>query len=284
LPLSLVWYTVAVVMVTSPGPVSQVGGRLLAQLDRRRQHVLRVPDDLVLIQDLVGDRGKARALVQRLTTTGWLRRVRRGTYVVRSRSTTVDVSAIDLIGELSPAQHLVTAGRALAIHGLSDQSFRRTVVLVAVGVRDWEWLGEAVQYTVVKAGDIWGGRPKGETRRPTLVASPERAILDSLAHPTWGVSHSQAVRALRTALDRLGFSERLSRAAARYDNDAIARRLGFLTERLAGSTAAAPFLALRGSGHSVTPLRIGGPSVGAIDSKWLVRVNVDMDLLLESAT
>jgi len=271
-------------MISSPGPVSQLGGRLLAQLDRRGQHVLRVPEDLVVVDPLVGDREKAVALVRRLTKTGWLRRVRRGAYVVRSRSTTVDVSAIDLIGELSPTEHLVTTGRALAIHGLTDQSFRRTVVLASAAVRDWEWLGESVQYAIVKPEDIWGGSPLGRSRRPTLLATPERAILDSLAHPAWGVSHSQAVRALKGALGHPKFIDRLARATARYNSDATARRLGFLTERLAGSSAAAPFVALRGSGHATTPLRIGGLSSGPVDSKWLIRVNVDLDLLLETAS
>lgn len=257
---------------------------MLAQLDRRRQHVLQVPDDLPIVEDLVGNRTKGLALIRRLATTGWLRRVRRGTYVVRSRSATVDVSAIDLIGELSPPRHLVTTGRALAIHDLTDQAFRRTVVLVGARVRDWEWLGESVQYAVVRTDDIWGGRALRDTPRPTMIASPERAILDSLAHPAWGVSHSQGVRALGAALNQPGFVERLARAAARYGSDTTARRLGFLTEHLAGSTAAAPFLSIRGSGHGITPLRIGGRSSGSIDSKWLVRVNVDLDLLLETAT
>jgi predicted transcriptional regulator of viral defense system len=245
--------------------------------------VLRVPEDLPLVGELVDDRVKALALISRLARTGWLRRVRRGTYVVRSRSASVDVSAIELIGELSPTQHMVTAGRALAIHGLSDQSFRRTIVLTSTAVRNWEWLGESVQYAVVRAADIWGGRPIVRSRRPTVIASPERAILDSFAHPLWGVSHSQAVRALRAAVLRPRFAERLARAAAKYRSDATARRIGFLTERFGGPTMAAPFLALRGSGHSITPLRLGAPGSGPIDSKWLVRVNVDMDLLLETA-
>ncbi len=197
----------------------------------------------------------------------------------------MDVGALELVGELSPIRHMVTAGKALSVHSLTDQAYRRTTVLVSTPVRDWAWLGESIQYAVVKDSDIWGWRPYGRSRRATHIATPERAILDSIAQPVWGVSLSVAARALRAALAREGFSARLARAAARYRNAATARRVGYLVEHLAGPDAASPFLSLRGTSHSVTPLRTGvSNSGGAVDAKWMVRVNADLRLLFESNT
>src|SRR5207248_46803 len=122
------------------------------------------------------------------------------------------------------------------------------------------WLGEYVQYARAAPTAIWGGdRLEPRFALSTVVAGRERAILDSLAEPQWGVSLPQAAGALRMALSRPGFAERLAGAASRYRNAAVSRRLGFLVQWMANSAAARPFLSLRGSSHDTTPLLLGGP-------------------------
>ena len=240
-----------------------------------------IPRDYELLDSITGDRSRSEALLERLVKSGWLERVRRGAYVVRSRSASLRLTAVDLVGELSPRPHLITAGRALELADLTDQSHRVIVVLTATAVRDWSWLGEQVAYVRTARERIWGGEARGSSHRPPQVASPERAILDCLAEPRWGVSLFEVVRALGTCLRRPRFEERLALAAAHYRNAAVARRIGFLTETIAGPEAARGFLALRGRSNAPTLLDPGAGTTGHVVSRWRLFVNVPLALLLE---
>ena len=76
---------------------------------------------------------------------------------------------------------------------------------------------------------------------------PERALVDAVSHPRYGVSLSMAVGALDRAagLDPR-FLGRLVGATRRYRSPATARRIGLLVERLFGEEASAPFEGLIG--------------------------------------
>jgi predicted transcriptional regulator of viral defense system len=96
------------------------------------------------------------------------------------------------------------------------------------------------------------------------------------------VTLAQVVEALDAMLGRdPNFADVLAVEARRLDNHALARRLGFLVSHLAGTPAARPFLALLGDGKASTPLQAGAEAVGLIDTRWQVRVNVDLDRLLQ---
>jgi predicted transcriptional regulator of viral defense system len=224
------------------------------------------------------------ALVGRLSHSGWLHRVRRGAYVVRARSTTLRLGALELVGELSPDFHMVTAGKALELHELSEQTYRRIVVLVARPFRDWEWSGESIQYARVDTSRIWGGKGIGKGEHRTIVAGPERAIVDSVARPAWGVTLPQIAHALLAVRRRNRYLEKLAQTVARYRNASAARRIGFLIEQIHGAEVAAPFLSLRGASNSLIPLVSGGEKNGLIDTRWRIRINVPLDLVLEGSS
>jgi predicted transcriptional regulator of viral defense system len=185
---------------------------------------------------------------------------------------------LELVGAITLQPHLVTAGRALEAHGLTDQSFREIIVATPVKERDWNWQGEYVRYVRLPRHQLWGGRRRGDT----VIASAERAILDSLAHPNWGVTLSQVVEALDRAYqgDRR-FLERLAAATARYRNAMLARRVGFLVEETIGAAAAEPFLALRGPSNADAALLTGLKRRGPRRSRWNVNENVPMESLID---
>jgi predicted transcriptional regulator of viral defense system len=260
----------------------RLGATLLAELDRRHITVLRVPDDWPLVDEVTGSRSASRSLIFRLSESQLLRKIKRGAYAVRPRSGTLALSALDLVGGVGPESHMVTAGRALAHHGLTDQSYRTIIVLVPSAQRGWVWQGETVRYIPQAEDRIWGARELRAARRPTMIARPERAILDSLVHPSWGVSLSQSVGAIALALRRdATFADRLARATSRYGNAAQARRIGFTVDRVAGERAASPFRSLIGTSRSTTPLDPRGPRAGPIHSEWRLHENVPFELLLE---
>ena len=259
----------------------RLGSELLTQLDRRHLKVLRLPDDWTVVDEITGSRSASQQLIFRLHKSGLLRQIKRGAYAVRPRSRALAVSALELVGAVErDRRHLVTVGQALALEGLSDQSFRAIVVLSPYHQRGWEWQGERVDYVYQPAERIWGGRHLKVASDPTWVARPERAILDSLAHPGWGVSMSQAVEALIKAVDEPRFVDRLAQSAARYGNAAVSRRLGFILSRIAGETTALPFRSLIGTSRAPTLLDPTAPSKrGKTYSEWRVRENVPVELI-----
>ena len=178
---------------------------------------------------VTGDRARSRDGVHRLVKAGWLEQIRRGAYGVRSDKGIFRISALELIGALTRGPHLITAGYALANYRLSDQSFRR-IVVVPHAQRNWSWMGMRVRYVRMSPNQIWGGRDQRfENDLISTIASSERAILDSLAHPGWGVTITQVTEAVDRAIRRdVAFVDRLAQATARYGNAMLARRLGFL--------------------------------------------------------
>jgi len=208
--------------------------------------------------------------------------VRRRAYVVRPRSMALTIPTLELVGAISPSLHLVTGGRALAEAGLTDQSFRRISVLVASRQRSWDWQGELVDYISVAKDKIWGGVSRKVGRFLVEVAVAERAVLDSLARPALGVSLAQVVEALDRGLHREpSFGMSLAKYTSRFGSPVLARRLGFLVERLGGEEAAKPFSVLTGASRRSVPLLVGGTTEGLLDSRWRVRVNVPFESLID---
>ena len=245
-----------------------------------RPGILVLDEDLSTLDGLTASRSRSRDLIGGLEREGRLRRVRRGAYALVDSTGGVRSGLLDLVAALTPSPYLVTGGRALQFHELSDQHFRRVHVVVTSQLRPWSWRGDEVRY--VRTDKPLRGGAARTRRTPARIAAPERAIADSLSHPRWGVSLAQVVEALDIMLARgPSFPERLAGGIAGRDSHALARRLGFLVSHLAGPEAARVFLPLRGEGKASTPLQAGGRADGPIDGTWQVRVNADLERLLQ---
>jgi predicted transcriptional regulator of viral defense system len=262
-------------------PLEQVMARLTRAAHLAGRPGVAVLDrDLESLDEFTGDRQRSHAMVDRLERIGRLRRVRRGAYVLVGQDGTLRVGLLDLIAAITPRPYLVTAGRALEFHDLTDQHFRRAIVATATQLRSWTWRGEEVRYARVRADHV-RTTPTRTRRTRARIASPERAILDGLGHPHWGVTLPQVVRAMDLALKRhAGFADRLAAEASALGNAALARRAGFLVTRLAGPEAARPFRLLLGQSKAITPLRPGGRANGPVDGSWRIRDNVGLELLM----
>jgi predicted transcriptional regulator of viral defense system len=247
-----------------------------------RPGIVILEQDLSTLTPMVGSTSSTHGLISTLERQGRLKRVRRGAYVLADAAGGVQIGLLDLIAALTPKPYLVTGGRALQFHELSDQHFRRVDVLTRAQLRSWSWRGDAVRYS--RTSRALRAESARTRKTPARVAVPERAIADSLANPRWGVTLSQVVEALDILLRRdPGAPDRLAAETALYDSHALARRLGLLVSRIADAQAARPFLALRGSGKSATPLRVGGAASGPIDETWHVRENAEVAALAAHA-
>jgi predicted transcriptional regulator of viral defense system len=246
-------------------------------IEAHRNSVVLLDEDLETLDATTGSRRRSHDALRQLGRGGRLRRVRRGVYVLVEPTGTIDVGIFQLVDATTPRPYLITAGRALAEFGLTDQHFFRVVVLTPRELRGWAWQGDDVRYVRLPEERIWGlYTPNGPQ-----IAVPQRAILDCLAHPGWGVTIPQIAQAVDLGIrNGRATPERLVEAATSYGNNAAAQRLGYLVETLHGADAAEALLLLRGSTHASILLSPSGPNRGPIDAKWRVRINVDREALV----
>lgn len=245
----------------------------------------------VLAQDgdradaVTGSRRHTYFVLRRLELDGRVVAARRGLFALADADGLIRATLPELIDVVvGDKPYVISGGRALEQLELSDQHFYTAVALVPSAVSPFAYRSERATFAITAPERIWGGErvPPNDRRARPRFALAERAILDSLNHPRFGVSLGQAARALRVAMEREpGFAGRLANATARYDSTSAARRAGLLVQRIAGDAAAQPFRELIGAHPAPTLLRPRGPAAGPVDRAWRVRVNVDLDLLAE---
>jgi predicted transcriptional regulator of viral defense system len=193
----------------------------------------------------------------------------------------LSVDLVDLVDAVAPQPYLITAGRALEHFDLTDQHSFGVVVLVTSAASALHFRGQSATFFKADPTNIWGWDPDTRPR----YALPERAIVDVLNHPRYGVSLTQALDAIMRAAsrDKL-FLERLLAVVRRYgagprghSSRTSARRVGLVVERLFGSDAAAPYLDLVGPNRTPILMRPGGSPSGPLDSRWRVMVNAVLE-------
>jgi predicted transcriptional regulator of viral defense system len=252
-----------------------------------RAGVSIVSQDAPRADRVSGSRQKTLQAIERLTKDGRAVRARRDLLALADSAGLVTATLEELVDAISPRPYLITGGRALEHRGLTDQHFFELVALSGSPASPFGWRDERVRYLKTSPDRVWGGRPVRATaahRTRPIIATAERAVMDAIDHPRYGVSISQAVQALCRALRvDSAFAKALARAVARARSVATARRIGFLLEQVAGEEAAAAIRPMIGNRRSPVPLRAGGKEHGPVDPAWLVQVNVDLDLIFEQA-
>ncbi len=259
--------------------------RVLVELNRAAITAARpgitVPSlDLALADEFTGSRERTRQALRRLELSGRLISVRRDLAVIPDATGRITIDLPDLIQVVAPQPYLITGGKALQHHDLTDQHFFSTKVLVPRHITGFQYRGEQVEFSVARRDRIWGWQngegPELRTPEPQF-ATPERAIVDVLSHSRYGVSFSQAVTALKTAAERdTQFLTSLLACVRQFGEAATARRVGLLVDRLFGSESAKPFRELIGTWRSPVLLRTTGTNDGPVDATWHVVINANV--------
>ena len=232
------------------------------------------------------DHGTVVEAVRRLVRAGRVVRVRRDLLVLPDATGVAGVGLVDLVAAVAPSPYLITGGRALEHFELTDQHYFVITVLVPAEIAPLAFRGEWATFFVTEPSNIWGAADDQGPR----YARPERAVIDALNHPRFGVSLTQTADALIRAksadsdfLDHLANAVRAYGAGARnHGSRAAARRIGFIVEQLFGSSAAAPFLPMVGPNNAAVLLRPGRRRDGPIDAVWRVVVNAPVEPELAS--
>ena len=164
----------------------------------------------------------------RLARKGQLTAVRKDLLVLPDVTGRVTAGLDQLIDAVAPEPYLITGGRALEHHRLTDQHYFS--IPVSAPSRDHAHVpGERAVFlaTSPEAHLGLGGR------RASRYATPERVIVDVVDSPRYSVAFSQVVSALNLAVRRdPELLERLVEVLGRLRQLPPARRVGLLVDRL----------------------------------------------------
>jgi predicted transcriptional regulator of viral defense system len=259
--------------------VPLIEDRVLVELHRAaalagRPGIVVPSVDLEVADQQTGSRARTKDAISRLAKANKILAVRKDLLVLPDATGRATVSVPELVDVVAPPPYLITGGRALQHHHLTDQHFFSVAVLVPRRVSTFMYRGERAVFLATDPKQIWGWQ--GE-ERPRF-ATPERVILDVLSSPRYGVSFSQVLSALSLAVQRdPEFLVRLVASVRRFESDAAARRVGLLVDRLFGPDSAAPFRELIGKSRTPVLLRRGGNTEGQVDLTWRVVVNASTE-------
>jgi predicted transcriptional regulator of viral defense system len=222
--------------------------------------------------------------LSRLAQAGWLRRVRRGLYLVlpleaRSELATTVEDPWILAEELFTPCYV--GGWSAAEHwGLTEQIFRSVFVVTAGPVRRRSVTFAGVEFRVVRtsarrvkaAGAVWRGAER------VAASDRERTLADGLSSPEWvgGVRHLAGMLATYRA-SRDWNPAALLRAVRALRRGSAMKRLGYLAEVLWPADIEIPKAALQARSAGLVKLDPAIRSVGRISNRWGLRVNASIE-------
>lgn len=153
----------------------------------------------------------------------------------------------------------VSLWSALRYYDLTTQQPTQVQVMVPTSRRDLPDIG------FYQTGRLFGFGRRRYDGFEIFVADEERLLLDCLSRKQVPVS---ALTELLEAVD----PERAAAYAARLGRNSVKKRVGYLLERVRGVTVEG----LRVSDRNYPVLDLAGPADGEPDSRWRIRVNVDV--------
>lgn len=191
-------------------------------------------DDAVRLLHL--DRSTAAKTLARWTEQGWLRRVRRGTYVPVTLDTLDSQHVLDDPWVLVPSLFSpgYVGGRTAAEHwDMTEQIFNDIVVFTAKPVREKSQRNHGANFTVkhVAAKRLFGTKAVWRGQSKVLVSDPERTVVDMLDDPSIGGGIQHVADCLANYLRRSDRNDKQFLAhIEQLGNGAVFKRLGFLAE------------------------------------------------------
>ena len=260
-------------------------------INQARPGIAIPSSDLANIADSVGGSHIAEQALKRLVQAGRAVRVRRDLVVLPDAAGLIGVEFLQLLDVVAPNPYLITAGAALQHADLTDQHYFTFSALVPTDTAELRFRGSSAKFFSVDASNLWGWEGEGSTstrgRRvgQSHFATPERALVDAINHPRYGMSLTQVSNALLRAVDNdRRFLRKLHAAVVRYGAGSLAhgaraaaRRTGFIVEQLFSASAAEPYHALVGENRAPVLLRPGLSRKGAVNRKWRLVINARID-------
>lgn len=234
---------------------------------------------------LGSDRRSASLLLGSLARRGWLKRLRRGFYILVPLETEPAASGIVedpwlLAAELFSPCYI--GGWSAAEHwGLTEQLFRSTFIVTASQVRRNKQAVGGSEFFVVSArasrvssvGTVWRGRER------VAVSNPERTIVDALESPAWlgGARHlAEIIDAYHRG--KSWDPEKLADELNAATSGAASKRLGLILEALGIAEAKLSNVIAQRRTLGVVKLDPTVRGHGKLSKRWGLWVNVSIDI------
>jgi predicted transcriptional regulator of viral defense system len=259
------------------GGISSKGRRELATIAGEKGGLVTVDEASARLGLSTSSTAKKLA---RWAKLGWLRRVRRGLYLV------IPASAEDP-AEWSTDPLLVAAvlwapcfatGWTTANHwALSDQVFRTTVIKTCRRVRSSSMtlIGNNYLLTHIPGSELWGTTPAWIQGQRVELADPARTVIDVMDRPglAGGIRHAADI--LIQYIENHEWRQ-LVTYAKRLDNRAVFKRLGFLVSHLGIESPELIGECRRRISKGMSRLDPDARGTGYRDPDWNLRINVNV--------
>lgn len=265
--------------ITLDRSLSGADARLLTTLSERGHEIFTTK----MAAEILGQTSLAvRKRLHHLVRRRWLQRLEKGKYLVVPLS--AGMAGHHTENELIIASHLVSPSyisywTALSYYGYTDQPSRTIYIATTKQKRPVTIHGLTYRFIQLQRRKFFGHTPVWIGEKRVNMAEKEKALVDALDHPEFSGGVIQVVKGLWRGREELDLSK-LVNDALRMSNRAIAKRLGFLLQRLElGSEQHFAKLQKKlSAGYAVLdPL---SPQQGRHDAQWQVIVNVSNDELL----
>jgi predicted transcriptional regulator of viral defense system len=264
--------------------------RLLNALSVAGKSVFTVEEARAIADD---EKSNLPRLLSHLTRKRWLLRLERGKYLTLPLSAGMEGAYTAhefVLASRLVHPYAIAYWSALHYHGFTEQVPQTVTVLSPVRRRDVliPVLGFRCHFVYIAAERFFGFVTVLMDDQSVVVTDPPRTVLDCLARPDLCGGIVEAAKGVYGYAQRSDARpERLADCAARLDNQAVIKRLGYLVERFelptrfpaAGWTKALsqwqPNLSM---GFARLDPRL--PTEGPYDRRWRLRLNVPARQLL----
>jgi predicted transcriptional regulator of viral defense system len=216
-------------MIETERSLSKNEAKVVLDLEWRGQKAVTAAE---LRAMLGGSDGYARFFAHRLVEKGWLERVRPGLFQLvpadRGREGLGDTNPLST-GALLVTPYFYSFATACTHHALTEQVFAEVYLACGANKRPVTIRGTHYVFAHVPQQRFFGFEETNVLGATVLMATPERAVLDALDRPRFAGGIREVARIVANAARHISW-ERLLDLAARWDESAIAQRLGYLLD------------------------------------------------------
>jgi len=243
-------------------PLSARERQLIEEVETR-DLVVFTPFEASKILDV--DVDTAYRALSRLVRKRAVVRIERGKYIIRRFHSELDIYEIAPY-VVEPSYISLMSG--LHFYGLTTQVPRVIFLMVTRARKTMELQGSELRYVKVRKELFFGYRRVGRS----VVAEPEKLLLDCLAFPHYSGGFSEIEEAARSAeLDTVKIVDH----AIRMDSGTLCSRLGFLLERTGWKFDEARLLGHISQSHVLLDSSAPRTSSGT-SGKWNIVINLEV--------
>ncbi len=212
-------------------PMSDMEQRLYFALGEKEQRVFTIRD---IVNVLSVSSQHARNLAARMVQKNVIERVKPGLFVRIPENIILDKGLYRedaiLIADKAVENAFLSHYTALSLHGLEERYANRIYVTTPRRQRNIRYHDVNIQFITVIPQRFFGMETMSYSNDTITVADRERAILDAVRVPRYSGGWSEVISCLRN-LEVVDW-EKLQMHLVRFGNKGLARRIGYLMEKL----------------------------------------------------